>query len=75
MFNIKNLFRRRNSINSNIIYENHIVRDEINSWCKDIGLKNINDLFIMIGMDTSRKIYLYQDYDSRNNIKLLAKLQ
>ena len=68
MFNIKNLFRRRNSINSNIIYENHIVRDEINSWCKDIGLKNINDLFIMIGMDTSRKIYLYQDYDSRNNI-------
>lgn len=67
MFNIKNLFKK-NDVNNNIVYENRIVRDEIMSWCYDIGFRNINDLFRMLDIDTDRKVYLYQDYDSRNSV-------
>ena len=67
MFKIRDLFKK-NSVNSNIIYENGIVKDEINSWCRDIGVRDKNDLFRMLDIDTDKKIYLYQDYSSRNSI-------
>ena len=62
MFKIRDLFNRLNSKYSNIVYENRVVNDEIMSWCNEIGVRDINDLFRMIGIDTDRKIYLYQDY-------------
>lgn len=65
MFKIRDLFKKNNS---NIVYENRVVRDEIMSWCYDIGFRNINDLFRMLDIDTDKKIYLYQDYDSRNSV-------
>ena len=63
MFKIKNLFNRLNSNkNSNVVYENRVVRNEIMSWCNEIGVRDVNVLLRMIGIDTDRKIYLYQDY-------------
>jgi len=63
MFKISEILNRLSiSKNSNVIYENGVVRDEIMSWCYEINLKDINDLFRMIGIDTDRKIYLYQDF-------------
>lgn len=64
MFNIKNLFNRDNNIckDNNIVYENGIVKNEILSWCKNLGINNIRDLLIKLGFSNNDKIYLYQDY-------------
>lgn len=68
MFKIRDLFNIKKDVKSNIVYENVFVRNEIMSWCRDIDVKNIENLLRMIGIDTDKKIYLYQDYSSRNSV-------
>jgi len=65
MFNIFKKRDNRNNIDGSEIkikYENGIVKNEISSWIKEIGIININDFFIKLGFDKEDILYLYQDY-------------
>ena len=64
MFKIKNLFNKKDDLNKgvSVIYEDGIVRNEILSWCKSLGISNFNDILVKLGFNNDDNIYLYQDY-------------
>lgn len=45
-----------------IVYEDGIVRDEILSWCKILGIRNFDSILLSLGFKETDTIYLYQDY-------------
>lgn len=70
MFNLRNLFNKREEIDDSrknyplIVYENDKIRKEIYEWVKFIGAKSFRQILLDIGFKESDVVYIYNKINS-----------
>ena len=70
MFNLRNLFNKREEIDDSrknyplIVYENDVIRKHIYEWVKFLGGKSFRQVLLDIGFKESDIIYIYEKCNS-----------